>query len=211
MHNQVSFSPVILHIPHSSAFIPEEYRRSFFCDPSHELAVMTDLYTDELFACGHEAVVFPISRLICDVERFRDDKYESMSARGMGAVYTKCHDGKALRSIMPGERESILCKWYDPHHAALEAQVEKRLDAFGRCIVIDCHSFSPTPLPHEPDQCPDRPDSASGQTCSTRLTVLRTRRSPPLNPKDIPSKRTVRLQARWCRYVIIARKTASRR
>ena len=61
---------------------------------------MTDAFTDELFApTSFEAarVVFPISRLVCDVERFPDDADEPMALRGMGAVYVKTTDGRPLR------------------------------------------------------------------------------------------------------------------
>ena len=156
------FSRVILHVPHSSTVIPEEYRGSFLCDVEEELGVMTDLYTDELFDCEHESVVFPISRLICDVERFRNDGDEAMASKGMGAVYTRTHEGKPLRIIREGEREDILRRWYDPHHAELEGQVSKRLEVFGSCLIVDCHSFSSAPLPHEPDQSRDRPDICIG-------------------------------------------------
>ncbi|MEZ2144783.1 N-formylglutamate amidohydrolase [Bradyrhizobium sp. DN5] len=30
------------------------------------------------------------------------------------------------------------------------------------CIIVDCHSFSSRPLPHEPDQDPARPDICIG-------------------------------------------------
>jgi hypothetical protein len=48
---------------------------------------MTDAYTDELFPVTPvEAgrVVFPISRLVCDVERFSSDEDEPMAVRGKG-------------------------------------------------------------------------------------------------------------------------------
>jgi N-formylglutamate deformylase len=32
----------------------------------------------------------------------------------------------------------------------------------GVCLIIDCHSFSSVPLPHEPDQAADRPDFCIG-------------------------------------------------
>ena len=50
---------------------------------------MTDTFTAELFpptAHAAERIVFPVSRLVCDVERFPDDADEPTAARGMGAV-----------------------------------------------------------------------------------------------------------------------------
>lgn len=162
MRKSSCMTPVVLHVPHSSVDMPEDHRSSFLCDPEKELALMTDHLTEELFSCLHQSVVFPISRLICDVERFRDDEAEPMSGRGMGAVYTRCHDGSPLRVIQPGEREEILRRWYDPHHAELTRQAESRLSRFGRCLIVDCHSFSARPLPYEPVQDPLRPDICVG-------------------------------------------------
>ncbi|OGI41179.1 MAG: hypothetical protein A2140_03605 [Candidatus Muproteobacteria bacterium RBG_16_62_13] len=68
---------MILHIPHSSCTIPEEFRDQIVLsdeDLGAELRMMTDAFTDELFALPETAVVrFPVSRLLVDVERFPDD------------------------------------------------------------------------------------------------------------------------------------------
>ena len=32
----------------------------------------------------------------------------------------------------------------------------------GVCLIVDCHRFSSSPLPHEPDQTTDRPDFCIG-------------------------------------------------
>ena len=156
------FSPLFLHIPHSSVLIPEEYRERFRSDPEAELPFMTDWYTDELFGGPADRLVFPVSRLVCDPERFRDDEAESMSRVGMGAVYTRGHDRRPLRDVSAEERESILRRWYDPHHRELESMTARRLEAFGRCLILDCHSFHPVPLPYEPDQRGERPDICIG-------------------------------------------------
>lgn len=155
-------TPVLIHVPHSSTFIPQKYRPSFLADIETELRLMTDWYTDELFACRHESLVFPVSRLVCDVERFRDDAEEIMASRGMGAVYERCHDLSPLRRMQLGEREAILSEWYDPHHKSFEEAVKARLIAFGRCLVIDAHSFYPEPLPYELDREKERPDFCVG-------------------------------------------------
>ncbi len=157
--------PVILHIPHASLFIPEEYRREFRLDDvaiRRELFLMTDRYCDRLFTAGDERVVFPVSRLVCDPERFRDDLDEPMAAVGMGAVYTRRSDGSVLRDVTPARREAILRAFYDPHHERLTRSAALCLSARGSCLIVDCHSFSPVPLPHEPEQADDRPDFCIG-------------------------------------------------
>ncbi len=151
-----------LHIPHSSTLIPGSEAGKFTADVGEELKYMTDLYTDELFDVGEDRLIFPVSRLVCDVERFRDDRNEEMAKVGMGAVYVGTHDLKRLRTVTVEEREEILKKWYDPHHLRLEAMADERLRIFGKCIIIDCHSFSGRPLPYEMNKDRDRPDVCIG-------------------------------------------------
>ncbi len=155
-------SPILLHVPHASIRIPKK-ERSLFCLPDldDELLKMTDRYCDELFT-GYDTVVFPVSRLVCDPERFRNDELESMSRMGMGAVYTKTSSGELLRRITEDERESLLQRYYDPHHRRLTVAVEAKLQTHGWCLIVDGHSFHPAPLPYEPDQEPDRPDFCIG-------------------------------------------------
>ena len=158
----IELSPVVIHVPHASVAIPAAERGSFLCDLSEELHKMTDHYCDEIFCTGNRSVVFPVSRLVCDPERFRDDAQESMCAVGMGAVYTRTHDGGSLRNVNSIQRERILKSYYDPHHAALAAEVKRTLDQSGRCLIIDGHSFFPEPLPYESDQSIRRPDFCIG-------------------------------------------------
>lgn len=154
---------LILHIPHSSLVIPDEYRDEFIISDEAlmaELFAMTDVYTDELFPCGYERIVFPVSRLVCDPERFREDESELMSDRGMGAVYTHGSCCRQIRVVK--NREAILKNFYDPHHRALERTVLNVLEHNCFCCIVDCHSFSGVPLPYEVDQNPMRPDICIG-------------------------------------------------
>jgi len=74
---------MILHIPHASRHVPEALRGQFVLDDhalGEELARVTDAFTDELFdSPGACRVVFPLSRLVVDVERFSRDRDEPMS------------------------------------------------------------------------------------------------------------------------------------
>ena len=40
--------------------------------------------------------------------------------------------------------------------------VNERLQIYGKCLIIDGHSFHPKTLPHEPDQTTPRPDICIG-------------------------------------------------
>ena len=155
-------SAIVIHVPHASTFIPDSERSAFQCDLEDELLKMTDHYCDELFCGDCPAVVFPVSRLVCDSERFRDDQQESMSAVGMGAVYTRTHNGALLRTVDRESRERILRTYYDPHHKALTDAVQAALDRNGRCLIVDGHSFPAKPLSYEHDQNLHRPDFCIG-------------------------------------------------
>lgn len=157
----------ILHIPHASRVIPPD-ERAVLClsdaELERELTVVTDAFVDELFVLPelpHERIVYPVSRLVCDPERFADDAAEPMAAKGYGAVYVRASDGRPLRSALtPGEREALLRTYYEPHHRKVRAAVTAGLGA--GVLLLDLHSFASRPLPFEPDQDPDRPDICLG-------------------------------------------------
>ena len=156
-------SPIVVNVPHSSTFIPEEERKFFAQDKlEHELLVMTDHYCDDLYDAGYEMIRFPVSRLVCDFERFRSDNLEVMSTKGMGTCYTSCSDLSRLRRISRSHKEQILRRYYDTYHKALELAAEERLGQFGYCVIVDGHSFPAVPLPYEDDQNRDRPDICIG-------------------------------------------------
>jgi len=157
------YNSTIIHVPHASTVIPKEFLNSFDLSKiNHEIDVMTDWFCDELFDCGREIHAPKVSRLVCDTERFRADEDEIMSSVGMGAVYTSCSDLSKLRSVSDNEKELILRKYYDTHHREFTETVERKLDIFGRCLIIDGHSFYPSPLAYELNQDIDRPDFCIG-------------------------------------------------
>ncbi|WP_127076128.1 N-formylglutamate amidohydrolase [Rhodomicrobium lacus] len=158
---------LIVHIPHASTVIPVEARKSFLLPEDElrrELLMMTDAYTDELFLCPSSVqVVAPVSRLVVDVERFREDAKELMSSRGMGAIYeVTAHKGKLRAPLRLEDKEVWLRQWYDPHHEVLTNAVRHSLDQYGRALIIDAHSFPSRPLPYEIDQGAARPDICLG-------------------------------------------------
>ena len=131
-------------------------------DLKHEIDVMTDHYCDELYDAGFYMLRFPISRLVCDPERFRDDKDEIMSSVGMGAVYSLCSDGSGLKKVSEKHKEEILKEYYDVYHERFEALTGMYLEKFDKCLIVDGHSFHETPLPYELDKNTDRPDICIG-------------------------------------------------
>ena len=160
---------VVLHIPHASLRVPPLERQAIGLDDAalnNELLRMTDADTAELFPLTPvEAgrVVFPISRLICDVERFPSDEGEPMASRGMGVIYTRTSMGHIFRAQPePAIRHSLLERWYWPHHSELERMVNDVAARLGVCLIVDCHSFPSVALPYELDQTGQRADFCIG-------------------------------------------------
>jgi N-formylglutamate amidohydrolase len=177
-------SQVIVHIPHSSREIPAEFRDQFLLQAAeldHELELMTDAYTDELFEglLNTSDLVFPVSRLVVDPERFVDDADESMSERGMGVIYRRTSDQRPLRQpASASTRELLLKRFYYPHHAKLGTMTSQALAEYGRCLIIDGHSYPSRPLPYEIDASAPRPEICIGTDefhTSDELTAVATK------------------------------------
>ena len=88
-------SSIVLHLPHASTFILEDLRDDFLLSDQEILAELnriTDHATDVIFKQVFpeaKAIVFPVSRLVVDPERFSEDSQESMSQVEMGVTYTR--------------------------------------------------------------------------------------------------------------------------
>lgn len=168
--NSAPSIPLIVHIPHSSVFIPPAELPTFKLSDKElkaELLRMTDGFTDELFTkaedLGGLMFINNVSRLVCDPERFPDDESEPMVKMGMGAVYTSMSDGQPLRvdSFNSADKDRIMNQYFYAYAKALEDEVTKMLEVFGKCFIVDGHSFPSTPLPYE-DPSSNRPDICIG-------------------------------------------------
>ena len=136
---------VLNQVTHASMYIPEEYRKTALI-PQKELEeenrFMCDTGVLQLIpeAFAENAVIFPYSRLYCDVERFRDCS-EPMEAYGMGYIYTR--DSKGREMFRPTEsHRAEVATIYEQHHEELNRRAESILAEHGRCLIIDLHSFS---------------------------------------------------------------------
>lgn len=157
----------IVHIPHSSFYIPREHRADYLVNEKalrrHQL-FLTDAWTNELFhddSLTKTYIVNPVNRLFCDVERFRDDKDEPNSRIGQGLMYTRGALGVRIRKKSPALREEILRDWYDPHHARLTEATDSALYEHGSCVILDGHSFNSV-WPPRLNCLFDRPDICIG-------------------------------------------------
>ena len=160
MENDYGF--VVVHVPHASILVPEEYRRTILLGEKsfqREIRRMTDAFCDELYdAPGfNNRVIAKYSRFVCDVERFRDDNLEKRAKFGQGLMYTRTRFFRRLRFYDEVLRNKILHEIYDPHHALLTEAVERALSDYGKCLIIDGHSF-PARIVMKPDNIFSTPD-----------------------------------------------------
>jgi len=150
-------TPLLLHIPHASDLIPASEKGDFLVSEEvldRERLRLTDWFTDELYSQGadpEDVVAATVSRLVVDVERFEDDARERCAKVGMGATYVRTTDGLVLRSLSPERRAALLEAHYRPHHRRLDEAARLRLERFGRCLVLDAHSFPSRALPTQSD------------------------------------------------------------
>lgn len=161
-------SPIIFHVPHDSQVIPEDIRDQIILNDAElksEIIYMTDSHTAELYEYeAAKRVVFPVSRLVLDPERFADDDQEPMAERGMGVIYKITSQLEALRrELSADERNHLLEKYYYPHHQSLTDATDTALEKFKKCLIVDCHSFPSKTLPYElKDGTESRPEICIG-------------------------------------------------
>ena len=92
-------SPIICNVPHGGVLIPYEFVSDFSLSKDEleqEVKYMADNYTDNLFSELINISSFiksKISRVVLDIERFKEEENEPMSKVGMSALYTKTSNG----------------------------------------------------------------------------------------------------------------------
>ena len=160
---------MILQLPYTSTFIPGDLCQDFLLSDKELLEALnrtTDHATDAIFQQAFpeaKAIVFPVSRLVVDPERFSDDSLEPMIRVGMGVTYIRGSLRQPLREQpTQGKRQELLKRYYIPHHQKLTEAVEESLLANNHCLIIDGHSFPALPLPYELNQTAFRPDFCLG-------------------------------------------------
>ena len=169
--------PIVAHIPHAGTQIPSTVRHQFIPDNQilwHEILRLTDWYTDELFSLpGIAKSQSPISRIVVDLERYREDDLEDNAQFGQGVIYTHNTVGERIRhELPPSERHFLLDNYYRPWHLQLEANLEQQVQRWGHSLLLDCHSFPDEPFSHENDNGRSRPDICLGTSVNTPSWLL---------------------------------------
>lgn len=137
---------IIVHIPHSSLNVPESFIQRLKVDKEYfnRMNVYESDYLIDLFKPDDLAsLIFPYSRMFCDVERFRDDHKESNAIwQRRGVVYERDANSNNFIEIDPDYKNMVLTEYYDKHHETFLEMVRKRINRFGDSLIIDLHSYS---------------------------------------------------------------------
>ena len=138
----------VFHVPHDGGVFPTELLQAV-CVPVEQFLRYHDEMRDvsaqemvpQLYRGEEHAVIFPVSRLLCDVERFLGPD-EPMERYGMGFCYERVYDGTKIKVISEALREKTL-RYYRKHHARLDQLCAEH----PKLLLLDLHSFSDAIVP----------------------------------------------------------------
>ncbi len=152
--------PVVLSSPHSGEVFPKEFL-AHCALTEKELRSSHDCYVTELIKEASDAGIpllsMNISRTFIDVNRDKielDDtmfynapKRNDINSRrcrvGLGVLHRVVYPNKNIYDglLDYGEAQERIKRVYDVYHKKLTQLVEKCLQKFGCCYILDCHSM----------------------------------------------------------------------
>lgn len=136
--------PVILGLPHTGTFLPEEIRARLTAR-GQELAD-TDWHVHELYAGllpGATTVRATFHRYVIDANRGPEDESLYPGQNTTGLVPGTDFDGVPIWTEAPDAAEVArrLARFHAPYHAALAAEIARVKARHGVAILYDCHSI----------------------------------------------------------------------
>ena len=152
---------IVLHIPHSSYYIPTKYLKNYtnLDIVQSEIKLLTDHATQKIFNLKNITQIrFKYNRIFCDVERLPDQQ-EEMFPYGRGFYYTHTDDGSLLRNE---NDKKIVENIYNKYHQQFTNIVNDKINTIGFATIIDCHSFNDIPFKTDIHQELPRPDFCIG-------------------------------------------------
>jgi N-formylglutamate amidohydrolase len=184
----VTLSPLVVDSPHSGRDYPSDF--AYIC-PSQLLRQTEDFLVDELVAgasgAGATTIAATFPRSYIDVNRAENDidpavladawdaplVLSERTALGLGLVRRLCMTGVPVYAapLPASEVKRRIEKFYRPYHAALTAAINQRLEHFGSCVLLNCHSM---PSRSQDEGNTPRPDfilgDRNGVSCDLSVT-----------------------------------------
>ncbi len=137
-------SPVILGLPHTGTFVPDEIRAKL--NPRGQELADTDWHIEKLYdglLPGATKVRALFHRYVIDANRGPEDSSLYPGQNTTGLVPLTDFDGDPIWLEEPDAAEVAARKaaYHAPYHAALAAEIERVKAKHGVAILYDCHSI----------------------------------------------------------------------
>lgn len=139
-------TPLILSIPHAGIDISDEFSGAFVSEWLARKDADWHLPTLYNFAEALDATILAarISRSVIDLNRDPSGTSLYPGQATTGLCPTETFDGESLYAgVMPDEAEISRRRehYFQPYHAALQAEIARIHKLHGRVVLYDCHSI----------------------------------------------------------------------
>ncbi|WP_230383044.1 N-formylglutamate deformylase [Paracoccus shanxieyensis] len=137
-------SPVILGLPHTGTFLPEDIRAAL--NARGRVLADTDWHIERLYdglLPGVTTVRATFHRYVIDANRGPDDASLYPGQNTTGLVPLTDFDGQPIWDVAPTEADIAdrKARFHAPYHAALAAEIARVRARHGVAILYDCHSI----------------------------------------------------------------------
>ncbi|MCF3936139.1 N-formylglutamate amidohydrolase [Acuticoccus sp. M5D2P5] len=187
-------APFVFNAPHSGTTYPKDLLRRTKLDRM-TLRRSEDTFVDELFDgvvdLGAPLMRAHFPRAYVDLNREAGELDPAMFdgpltteglvdtprvAGGLGVIAKIVGERQEIyaRPLPAAEAERRIETYYRPYHAALSAEIEATIAAFGTCVLMDCHSMPSGAVRAVEEKLSAKPDiilgDRFGTSCSPHLT-----------------------------------------
>ncbi len=184
--------PVVFASPHSGSNYPDEFVAASRLDPL-SLRMSEDSFVDEIFAAAPRLgapllrALFPRAYVDANREAFELDPAMFVDelpdyantrsprvAAGLGTIARAVASGANIyrHKLTFAEALFRLRRYYWPYHQALRSLIEETRDAFGFCVLVDCHSMPSVGGPLDRDAGSRRVDFILGNRYGRSCTPV---------------------------------------
>lgn len=139
MMQSVKLEDLVISVPHSSTYIPEDVRKRM---PHDDLVVLRDVdhHTERLYAvAGVTTVMADCARVFVDTNRAPDEIYIEGKQRGDGVVMLQQANGIDLYEEDPTMEE--MQEWIESYHRPFHSRLKHAMK--NAAFLIDGHSLLP--------------------------------------------------------------------
>lgn len=139
--------PLVVSIPHTGTFVPEEINDSFASDAIRALP-MTDWHLHKLYdflpSLGVTTIYANYSRFVVDLNRPPDATPLYPGRYETGLVATQTFQGEQIFRAAPDAKtvEQRRLLYHAPYHQKLPQLLEECAQQFNRVVLIDAHSVA---------------------------------------------------------------------